>query len=208
MAVVYNHKRNDTGEVFYVGIGNEKRAYSKRMRNKWWHHIVNKHGYSVEITHSDIIWEEACAIERYLIAFYGRADKGLGPLVNLTDGGEGLSNPSIETVNKMKSSHTGKKLCEKTIKKLKDFQKQNTAAFATRFKKGHNSWNKNKKHSENHKINLSLNSSIAKEVIDIKTGQKFRSATEAAKFLNIQGYTLRRMLTGITKNKTSLKYVS
>jgi len=36
MAVVYRHLK-PCGEVFYIGIGNDKdRAYSKRGRNKFW----------------------------------------------------------------------------------------------------------------------------------------------------------------------------
>jgi hypothetical protein len=90
MAIVYQHRRNDTNEVFYVGIGRtEKRAYATN-RTKFWKNIVKKAGYQVEITHRDIIWEEACSIEKYLIAFYGRRDLGQGTLVNLTDGGEGI----------------------------------------------------------------------------------------------------------------------
>ena len=95
MAIVYTHTRNDNGQVFYVGIGTrELRAYTKHSRSSWWGYIANKHGFTVNITHSDLIWEEACAIERYLIAFYGRRDLGEGTLVNLTDGGEGVENPS------------------------------------------------------------------------------------------------------------------
>lgn len=94
MAVVYQHKRNDTGEVFYVGIGStEKRAYAKSKAdrtNNHWFHVVNKAGYTVEIIMKDISWNEAQYAERYLIAFYGRRNLGTGSLVNLTDGGDGV----------------------------------------------------------------------------------------------------------------------
>lgn len=90
MALVYLHRRLDNKEVFYVGIGKEeKRAYSNKQRTKYWYNVVNKYGYIVEITHRDIIWEEACVIEMYLISYYGRKDLELGQLVNMTDGGEG-----------------------------------------------------------------------------------------------------------------------
>jgi hypothetical protein len=94
MAIVYLHRRNDIQDlfqnVFYVGIGDtQKRAYSKLGRNKHWHNTVKKFGYAIEITHFDIIWQEACAIEKYLISFYGRRDLKLGSLCNMTDGGDG-----------------------------------------------------------------------------------------------------------------------
>ena len=90
MAIVYEHLRNDTNEVFYVGIGKEEgRAFDKHNRNKHWHNIVNKAGYTVNIVYEDIEHDEAKKIEILLIEKYGRKDLGLGNLVNMTDGGEG-----------------------------------------------------------------------------------------------------------------------
>jgi hypothetical protein len=95
MAIVYIHRRKDIQNpflnVFYVGIGkSEKRAYQiNSRRNPFWERIKNKYGLNVEITHTNICWEEACTIEKYLIFFYGRHNIGKGNLCNLTDGGEG-----------------------------------------------------------------------------------------------------------------------
>ena len=44
----------------------------------------------IEITHKDIIWEEAEHIEKYLISFWREVSK-VG-ICNLTDGGEGVKN--------------------------------------------------------------------------------------------------------------------
>jgi len=88
MAIVYQHKRKDTGEVFYVGIGkDESRAY-EYGRNHLWQKVVDETEYDIEITHRDILYEEASSIEKYIIAFWGRKNLGLGPLTNLTDGGD------------------------------------------------------------------------------------------------------------------------
>ena len=90
MSIVYRHRRLDTFEVFYIGIGKtEKRAYSKKNRNKWWKNIILKTEYSVEIIIEDVSWKEAQEVEVLLISEYGRRDLGLGNLVNLTNGGEG-----------------------------------------------------------------------------------------------------------------------
>lgn len=86
---VYHHYRKDTGEIFYVGVGHSKRAYSKQSRNNYWHNIVNKCGYTIKIVKQDLTWEEACKEEKRLIKLYGRKDLGLGTLVNMTDGGDG-----------------------------------------------------------------------------------------------------------------------
>ncbi len=107
MPIVYQHRRLDTNEVFYVGIGNTiNRAYSKRSRNKYWKHIIDKTDYIVEIVLEDITWEEACQKETELIKQYGRKDLNEGSLVNMTDGGDGSLNliPTVETRNKMSIS--------------------------------------------------------------------------------------------------------
>jgi hypothetical protein len=144
MAIVYQHRRKDNNKVFYVGIGkHEKRAFDKTRRYKPWKDFVKNHEYTVEITHKDIIWEEACAIEKYLISFYGRRDLGLGDLVNMTDGGEGIKNLSEFSRSKM-ASQKGK------FGELNNFYGKNHVGDLSRFgiqNKGKTPWMKGKKHS-------------------------------------------------------------
>lgn len=87
---VYQHVRLDTNEVFYIGIGNEKRPYQKHGRNMEWNIITLRTKYRVDILFFDLTWEEACIKEKELIQLYGRKDLGVGILVNLTDGGDGV----------------------------------------------------------------------------------------------------------------------
>jgi hypothetical protein len=91
MPIVYRHIRLDTNQPFYIGIGkSEKRAYNKtHHRSEFWHNIVEKTEYEVEILFTDITWEEACKKEKEFIALYGRKDNGTGILCNMTDGGDG-----------------------------------------------------------------------------------------------------------------------
>lgn len=113
MAVVYLHKKKNTNEVFYVGIGKtEKRAYSKFGRNIHWQRIVEKYEYDIEIIHKNIDWNSACEIEKLLISEYGRDS-----LSNMTDGGEGLNNPSDELRDKMSKAQIGKTQSIETINK-------------------------------------------------------------------------------------------
>jgi len=91
--VVYIHRKKTNREVFYVGIGRPDRPYQKSpsARSVFWHRVVDKYGYIVEVIHTGISWEEACNIEMDLIELIGRRDLGTGTLVNLTDGGEGAT---------------------------------------------------------------------------------------------------------------------
>ncbi len=110
MAVVYQHRRLDTNEIFYIGIGlTISRSESKKNRNIYWHRIVEKYGYDVEVLHTGISWEQSCELEMMYIKKYGRKDLGLGLLVNLTDGGEGMKNFSDITLKKMSDAQKGKK---------------------------------------------------------------------------------------------------
>lgn len=119
MAIVYIHRRKDNKDIFYVGIGNDiKRAYDfKNRSNKYWKNIVNKYGCIVEILEDGLSWEEACAKEVELIKKYGRIDLNEGLLVNMTDGGDGQSNPSEETRKKLKYNKT-----EEHKEKLRTYQ--------------------------------------------------------------------------------------
>jgi len=117
MAVVYRHRRLDTNEIFYIGIGvKEKRAYEKRSRNKLWENIVNKTEYKVEIIVKDIDYESAKELEILLIETYGRRDLDLGSLVNMTNGGDGNKGMSQEQKNIISEKLTGKKQSEETKK--------------------------------------------------------------------------------------------
>ena len=97
---VYFHRRNDTGNIFYVGTGNSLRPYSGKSRNQYWKNIKAKHGITVEI-YSDGL-SKHCANTLEKIAIFNLRKSGL-PLANLTDGGEGPSGMvhSLETRRKM-----------------------------------------------------------------------------------------------------------
>ena len=90
MSLVYQHRRKDTGEIFYIGIGeNRSRAYDKTGRNDIWKRIAQETEYIVEIIKNNISREETKNIERKLISELGRIDKNTGILSNKSIGGEG-----------------------------------------------------------------------------------------------------------------------
>lgn len=123
MASIYRHINKTTGETFYIGITiNNRRPYSKCDRNKFWHNIVSKYEYEVEVLKSDLTLSEAKELEEILIDYFGRRDLGNGTLVNLTNGGElnlGRS-PSRQTRLKLSKSKIGIPRDEETKKRISD----------------------------------------------------------------------------------------
>jgi len=182
---VYRHRRLDTNEIFYVGIGRERRPYSKKDRNEHWKNIVSKYGYTVEIIAEDLSKEDACELEVFLISLYGRRDLNKGNLVNLTDGGDGVKGITSHLKGCMGDKHPafGNKHSEEW--------KVNRKTWITR---------------KGHKMNGSLNG-MSKKIINEDTGEIFNSVTEASISVDIKRTTLSAMLNGQNKNKTKLKYI-
>jgi hypothetical protein len=86
MHYVYAHSLATTGEIFYIGKGSAKRAWSHYSRSKRWHNKVKKHGYDVHILehHQDLNTAYQRENELVLEGF------ALGlPLVNMNYGGSG-----------------------------------------------------------------------------------------------------------------------
>lgn len=99
---VYTHHRATTGGIFYVGKGYGRRAWSRENRNKHWHAVVAKDGYTVRIAADGLSDWYALELEQDLVALYGRKDIGYGSLVNKTDGGDGIVGRVITEEVKLK----------------------------------------------------------------------------------------------------------
>ena len=102
----YAHFRADDLKLFYIGKGKRDRIVSKANRNQYWHNTVAKHGLQIEKLAKWKTEQEAIAHERFLI--WCLKDMGIG-LVNMTDGGEGLANPSPETRRKVSENNPMKR---------------------------------------------------------------------------------------------------
>jgi len=106
---VYEHIRNDTNEIFYVGKGSNDRCFTNIGRNQHWHNIVNFAGFTVRMIFENITEELALELEKELIKEL--REQGV-PLVNYTDGGDGVSGykHTNEARAKMSEKKTGVKL--------------------------------------------------------------------------------------------------
>ena len=86
---VYEHIRNDTGAVFYVGKGCGRRSVHDHNRGIYWDNIVNKaQGFSVRYPVQNVDEELSLLAEMELIDKYRKMGVRL---VNVSDGGDGIT---------------------------------------------------------------------------------------------------------------------
>ena len=154
---VYGHYKPGTDEIFYVGKGKEGRAHcGDRDYNMFWCNIVKKYkGFDVKLLLENLKEYEALCMEPMYINAYGRRNQNKGPLVNLTDGGEGVSGMISpmkdkkskpcpeETKKKISNALKGRKLPKETCAKMSATR---TGKSAT--------WNIGKKRTEAEKENI------------------------------------------------------
>ena len=109
---VYAYLRDDN-TPFYIGKGSGDRAWKQhRINGKYcW---TPKDKTKIVLVEQHLTDKEAKDLEIELISKYGRKDLGTGILRNLTNGGEGLSNPSKDVRNKKSKSMLGKNTQSKT----------------------------------------------------------------------------------------------
>lgn len=205
---VYIHKKADTKEIFYVGIGSQlkyKRAYQmySTKRNSIWNRIVKKHGVLVEVINDNLTREQAVSIEIELIKKYGRIDLGTGVLCNMTNGGDGCNGIKnrvsgmkgkkmpIDSYNRTRKYLTGRILSEETKQKMS----------ISRLGKKHS-----KEHIEKIKAGISNANYKGKIIINTKTKEEFNSISKAATFYGLSISSLNRKLNGKYKNDTDLAF--
>ena len=156
---VYLHIKATDNSPFYIGKGNGRRCFSRQSRSDYWHNIVNKHGYHVVIIEDNLTNEAAAELEMYWIKRIGRKDLNNGPLINLTDGGEGTAKRTMSEKNRKIISESNKK------RKPSEVQKEVIGLrYKGKFGKDHNR---------------------SKSVVCIETGVVYGSMSEAERFNNL-----------------------
>jgi ferredoxin-like protein FixX len=150
-------------EPFYVGQGKNNRCfdglrsgcsnYKKNKINK-----IIREGFqpiSIKIF-ENLLYEDAIRIEIEIISKIGRSDLKKGPLVNLTDGGEGTANVSDETKQKRAQKQIGRKCSDKTKEKMRLSRKEY-------FDKGNTTWNKGREWTAEERLKLTNKSFLNRE---------------------------------------------
>jgi len=198
---IYIHTKQDTGEIFYVGKGKGKRAYSKHSRSKFWNNIVDKYGYNVIIFENGLSEVEAFKLEIELIDMIGRRDLGKGTLVNLTDGGEGQTgwvpndeyrlNMSVSTSSENNGMY-GKNHSEEYKQTLSE----------SRIGNGNPMYNRH--HSNETKCKISdkqkgCKNHSSKKIVNIETGVVYGCLNDLSNEISVSSVSLSRNIRGKTK---------
>ena len=116
---VYAHFRVD-GTPYYIGKGKGDKAFRRNKNEK---NRLPKDKNRIVILESNLTEIGAFALERRLIKWYGRKDKGTGILHNRTDGGDGIFGFSHSEETKQKISESNKKQAAAISEKMKKIAK-------------------------------------------------------------------------------------
>ena len=85
----------EDGSPYYSGKGTGRRAWQNHRRKNRFGKMIGPHTPKdpsrIVITHWGLTELWSFAMERWYIRWYGRKDNGTGILVNLTNGGQGIS---------------------------------------------------------------------------------------------------------------------
>lgn len=212
---MYRHVRLDTNVPFYIGIGCKKgfyethlqeykRAYDSYHRSRFWKQVIDKTDYKVEIIFETDTLEKVYIKEIEFIELYGRRNFNTGTLVNLTDGGVGVTrrpdeiNKSIsdklkgkkftqEHKDKIGAKSKGRQFSEETRKRMSNSALGKVVSDITKQKLSDVLKGKNK--PESMKVKSKANARKNKDsIVDLETGIAYDCLLDACEATNY-GYT-------------------
>lgn len=212
---VYKHAIKETGEVFYIGRGKNRRAWDRGGRSQYWKNITSKYDYIVEIVKENIQIQESKDLEVELIAQFN-------PRANFTTGGDGTPgykfDPDFvkERNQKNKKLYNNKKWVEKRTESLikamnrpqtkervsKGLKKyhEKRRAEGKPFPGGKKNWSDEdrKKASEKQKGEKGYwygkTTAIAKKIMNLDSGEIFPTIRAAAKSVGGNRISMSRSL--------------
>lgn len=197
---IYAHYTADTNECFYIGVGKDNRAWDSGLnnRNEYWHNIVNKHGYTIEIIKDNFTNRDEAVNKEVMLQLFFK------PKACLKYGDKCQSVLSEKTLLKMSVSHKGKKLSQTTKNKLSLAGKGRKLTKEHKEKIGIASSNrivsdetklKIKNGNLGKKVTDSARLLISRSVINCR-GQIFESILMASKLMSCNKQSISNNLTG------------
>jgi group I intron endonuclease len=194
---IYQHRKADTNEIFYVGKGKGTRLNQSKGRNQYWHRVVAKHGFVAEKIADHLDEELAFLAEMECIDLYRR--RGI-QLVNHTDGGEGVSGYKHTEQHKAKlkgntfgkgsMSFLGKKHTEESC------QKMSYARIGNKNKLGKKISEESKEKMRQSKLGkpiLAKRILSQEQVLEIRQRIGYRNIAMLAREYNVGESTIRRI---------------
>lgn len=178
---VYLHLRRDCGSVFYVGKGTGRRFKSLDGRNTHWKNIAAKCGVIARIVACNLTDNEAFVLESKLIREFGRKDLNLGPLVNMTDGYDGVRNCVFTDAHRRKLSVAGKgrNHSKQHREYMSKIMKGRVISVETRHRISQSKTGG--KLSDEHRKNLCASNTTKRAVLCVDTGVVYESTQAAAR---------------------------
>jgi hypothetical protein len=149
-------------EPFYVGQGKNYRCTAGLKtgspKKKYKIKKIIQDGYYPEVIklYDNLKYEDALKKEIEIIAKIGRSDINKGPLVNLTDGGEGTLNMSPEIIKKNADNRRGKKMSDEARNNMSKGRRKY-------FDNGNTTWNKGRSWSEDERKKLTNKSNLGRK---------------------------------------------
>ena len=132
---VWGYRVELDGTPIYFGIGREgrwKHVTSGRSHNRVLRGLARDKAHRLAVIPTDRPFDsraDAQQWERDMIAFFGRWDRGLGRLVNHTDGGDGLSSEDMRREHARRRA-IGWTVPEHARRRTSEYQKAQAAAGA------------------------------------------------------------------------------
>lgn len=221
MYTVYQHKNKINGKM-YIGITSripEKRWGLNGNNYKstpYFYAAIQKYGwdnFEHNILYEDLSMEEACEVEKALIAHYKTQDKNYG--YNILEGGQASELP-LEVREKISKAMIGNKnglghpCSEEKKQKISEAQKGRQFSEEHKRKLSEAAKRRHTPCSEETKQKLSLNYPHQKPVYCFETDTVYRSVQECARQLNLFATSVTKVCKGILKTTGGyhLKYAN
>lgn len=214
---IYLHRKASDGSPFYVGKGARRtrerkqsfeRAFTGDSRNRAWRNTVAKHGLIVEIVASCKDDTAAQVLERQLIAALGRKNLKRGPLLNLTDGGDGHAGiVASAELRAVRSKNASGKRSDAWIKSIRIARKNGgNGGVVKRGDKLPSEWRRSLARSKVGERNpyFGKPTAVSKRVVNTVTGSQYDSIARAAAAEGLKASILYQYLDGTRKNPTAL----
>jgi hypothetical protein len=203
----YIHRTADDGRIFYVGKGVGYRLSAKNGRNKYWHNIVNKHGFRYEVCS---YWDtDADAYEHEKLLILCFKDLGI-TLANLNDGGKGgTSGRKMPTGQYEKHVARVRLQAQDPIRNAKISDKLKTSSHHWRGKPPHNKGKPILSHVKEAMMrkHVSVNPDAMQKMIAAKTGVPLSAEHKQKLSLAHKGKPKSdAMKAKLAKSKTGYKY--